>query len=120
MKRLNLIDQKFNKLTVLSFKEINKRGSSVWNCICECGIIKSITGSELKNGNSRSCGSCWKLNNNFRAIKSGESAFNCLYNSYKKRAKERNKTFNLTKDDFKILTKQNCHYCGNKPINTYG
>ena len=54
MKRLNLIGQKFNKLTVLSFNKSS--GHSFWNCICECGKICIKSGDHLKDGHTKSCG----------------------------------------------------------------
>lgn len=39
-------------------KDLEKSGpgSNYWKCICECGKIKSIRGSELLRGRSKSCG----------------------------------------------------------------
>lgn len=63
-KKLELTGQKFNKLTVL--REGNSLPSkSRWICKCECGKIKEIVGTSLKNGKTKSCG-C--LANEFRKI----------------------------------------------------
>lgn len=45
----------------------------------------------------------------------GESNFNLLYNGYKTHARSRNLEFNLTKEEFRILTKGNCNYCNIEP-----
>lgn len=49
----------------------------------------------------------------------GDAAFNELFRNYKRSAKARNKPFELTEEQFKALTKQNCHYCGSEPIKKY-
>lgn len=41
----------------------------------------------------------------------GESSFNALYYIYIKNAEKRNIKFELTKDQFKKLTKEDCFYC---------
>lgn len=47
-------NQRFGKLLVL--KLFNKKGSSVWTCKCDCGIIKNIRGNSLQSGYTKSCG----------------------------------------------------------------
>ena len=64
-KRLNLIGQKFNKLTVLEFAGMNGKSSS-WKCLCDCGKITTTMGYRLKNGWCKSCGCL-----NHRNIKHG-------------------------------------------------
>lgn len=55
---VNLHGQIFNYWTVL-YKDSNK--SDYWICECACGTIRSVRGSSLRNGNSKSCG-CHKHN----------------------------------------------------------
>jgi len=50
---------KFGKWKVISFYEI-KHNHRYWNCICECGKEKTISGGDLKRGRSTSCSSCSK------------------------------------------------------------
>lgn len=52
----NLIGQKFGRLTVLSFKEINKNHKSVWHCKCDCGKECDVIGTQMENGYIQSCG----------------------------------------------------------------
>lgn len=59
-KRLNLTDQKFHRLTVVSFSHINKSGESYWHCLCECGTIRIIRGIDIKRGHTKSCGCLFK------------------------------------------------------------
>ena len=50
-----------------------------------------------------------------RALPIGESNFNNLLYTYKKSAEKRGIFFDLTNEQFRKITKQNCHYCGKKP-----
>jgi hypothetical protein len=58
MKRLELkIGDKFNYWTVLSISDfVSKKGEKYYNCVCECGTIRDVRGSNLNKGTSKSCG----------------------------------------------------------------
>jgi len=56
MSRLDLTGEKFGRLTVVSFDSINKNGTPVWNCLCECGNKSKVTRSHLRSGSTKSCG----------------------------------------------------------------
>ena len=45
----------------------------------------------------------------------GESMFNSLFYKYRLGAKKRGYDFEIEKEDFRILTKQKCYYCGSEP-----
>jgi hypothetical protein len=49
----------------------------------------------------------------------GESNFNALYGSYRRSAQSRGIEFNITKEQFKIITQENCYYCGIEPLQKY-
>ena len=55
---VNLNGKIFGRLTVLRMNTEGKRhsGSIGWICKCECGKIKSFSGSLLRRGRSKSCG----------------------------------------------------------------
>ena len=113
MSRLrDLTGLKFGKLTVLKqgvYKSVG-RNRVTWNCICECGTSHSVSSSNLTGGNVKSCGCGFKF-------KKGEASFNRLLGQYRNNAKKRGYIFELTKDQFRYLTKKNCHYCNSKPKN---
>lgn len=52
---INLIGQRFGKLTVIK-QVASKRGHSCWLCQCDCGNTKEVCSTELKNGDTLSCG----------------------------------------------------------------
>lgn len=56
-KKLELVGQKFSKLTVIKEGPKTKKGESQWYCNCECGNKNIlIRGYYLKNGHTSSCG----------------------------------------------------------------
>lgn len=57
----NLLNQKFNRLTVLSFAGMEK-GRSHWLCRCNCGTERVFSGNSISKGNTKSCG-CLRYDN---------------------------------------------------------
>ena len=55
---MDLVGQKFGKLTVIKKDEIKtiKGKYTYWVCKCECGNVKSIYQGSLRNGKTTSCG----------------------------------------------------------------
>lgn len=58
--RIDLIGQKFNKLTVVSlYVDSNnkyKTTSAIWVCRCECGNLVNVVGYNLRDSVTKSCG----------------------------------------------------------------
>jgi hypothetical protein len=110
-KAIDLIGKRFGMLQVLKRNGSEKsRGNALWLCQCDCGLLTTTRSSFLRNGVTKSCG-CFR---NTRLI-DPEAACNTVFCHYKKDAKKRGYEFNISKDKFKELTKQNCFYCGCKP-----
>ena len=103
-----LINKRFGNLIVIAKERRNNK--TLLLCRCACGKEVFIRHSHLISGNNKSCG-CLQ---HFRLPK-GEAALNRLLLSYKKGAQKRNYLWELTKEEFKHLTKQSCYYCGEKP-----
>lgn len=53
---IDLIGQKFGRLTVIGREKNNKDGRATWRCNCDCGNETIVLGKSLRNGNTRSCG----------------------------------------------------------------
>ena len=62
MKALNLIGQKFGKLTVLA-QAPNQGKLTAWECKCECGEKCIATTKRLRNGTKKSCGCLGRVHN---------------------------------------------------------
>lgn len=56
----NQIGNRYGKLTVIQrdqdFSNQRKRKNAFWICQCDCGNTKSILGTKLRNGETKSCG----------------------------------------------------------------
>jgi len=46
----------FDRLLIIERVENDSRGRSRWSCVCKCGTRLVVLGSNLKRGNTRSCG----------------------------------------------------------------
>lgn len=57
--RKDEIGNRYGKLTVLEYAAtIN--GRSQWKCLCDCGNETIVQGAHLRNGNTSSCGICYR------------------------------------------------------------
>lgn len=58
MKALNLVGQKFGRLTIVRNSGGSRGGSVLWECLCDCGNIIHVSSRHLnrKNNNIKSCG----------------------------------------------------------------
>lgn len=109
----DLTGMRFGKLVVLIATKNRQKSSVIWKCKCDCGNICFVSSQNIVSGGTTSCG-CYRksiISKPFR-----ESSFLSLFNKYKINANSRNLVFNLSIDEFKFLTSQNCFYCGKEPI----
>ena len=102
-------------LTVLG-RATNKERAIRWVCECDCGSFSRPRGAALRTGVTLSCG-CIVGGNN--SLPEGEAAFNNLFNQYLFSARKRNLSFELSKDQLRSLTKEDCYYCGREPSNVF-
>jgi len=54
--KTDITNQKFNRLTVLSFSHNSKRQASVWLCLCDCGNTKKLEYNLIVKNRVKSCG----------------------------------------------------------------
>ncbi len=75
-KLINLMGQKFGRLTVIERAENDKYDKTMWLCQCECSKKTIVQGSSLKSGATKSCGCLNKenLKNNNRSLTHGHTA----------------------------------------------
>lgn len=52
---MDLIGQKYGRLTVVEFCGIKNR-KATWKCVCDCGMVVIATGNNLRSGTTKSCG----------------------------------------------------------------
>ena len=108
--KINIGDT-FNRLTVLEF--VDKQNSHKrYKVKCVCGTEKLVQGTHLISGNIRSCG-C--LHTEIRQKAPGLSGLRKKYNQYKANARNNERKFELTFEEFLMIVKKDCFYCGEKP-----
>jgi len=114
----NEIGNRYGRLVVISQVEGRKYNQLIWLCQCDCGNTKEITGNSLRRGHTQSCG-CFQKEQKVKKLGLGGSEYglNRYYRAIKRGAESRGYSFNLTKEQVKILSAKNCFYCGCPPSN---
>ena len=110
---INLVGMRFGELVVTS--QSSQRGNTGqirWNCLCDCGNQHTTSGDSLRGGKSKSCGCRRKTPHNKK--KDRELAvWRQLYKStVEKRSKKLGIVSDISFDDFLVISKQSCFYCG--------
>lgn len=107
---------KIGRLKVIRKEGRAPNGEVLWLCICECGKKTRVLSGCLGNGNTSSCG-CLKREQLSRrqALPLGLASARHLIRNYKAGAKRRNRSFELSEDEFLALCKSNCKYCDCPP-----
>lgn len=109
----NEIGNRYSQLTVIEYDKKRSQAQyhgAYWLCKCDCGKTISVNGNSLRQGATKSCG-------HERNLLSGESSLRSILRGYKLGALRRGLIFKLSNEEFKNLTSQNCHYCGDPPYN---
>ncbi len=111
-KRNNLLGKQVGDLKVIFDCGVDRRGKNiVWLCSCKCGNLSLQRAGDLSQGRVKSCG-CSK-----RYLPKGKARFNHVLSRYKKQAKQRGFSFDLTEETAHELMTKDCYYCGNPPNN---
>lgn len=53
---IDLVGQRFGRLTVETRSGHNKHKQILWKCVCDCGTIVEVRGDSLRTGHTTSCG----------------------------------------------------------------
>lgn len=56
MEHIDLVGQRFGRLTVVSQAASDRFHHIRWNCLCDCGKIKVVLSNSLRYGKTKSCG----------------------------------------------------------------
>lgn len=83
----------------------------LWRVRCDCGKEKLVTSNSLRLGTV----TCGCTTGRWKRYESGEAARRSVLRYYRYSAKNRHFDWQLTDDDFFILTRADCHYCGVAP-----
>jgi len=117
-KAVEIAGQRFGRLLVLERlpNKVNSVGNqkSVWQVRCDCGQEKELCADDLRSGKVKSCG-CWKKE--LLSLPNGVAAKNRVLNYYRQHARQRKLDWKISKEEFEVLTQQDCFYCGLPPSN---
>ena len=106
---IDLTGRRFDRLVVVSRAEDRERGKPRWNCVCDCGNVRTVNGEALRGGATRSCGCFWQEQNAKRIArlpldpKSNRPAY-FLWQNAKHRAKRDGLPFDIKPEDIVIPT----------------
>lgn len=53
---INEVGKRYGKLTIVKYAGLNKTGQALWECQCDCGNKIIALGTNLRRGNTKSCG----------------------------------------------------------------
>lgn len=57
--RIDITGQRFGRLIAIEQANKGEKGRSIWKCVCDCGREKNVSISDLRRGNTTSCG-CYR------------------------------------------------------------
>ncbi len=107
-------NKKFGKLTATN--KLKREGVTTKRlCICDCGKETWIPTSRLTTGHTKSCG-CFQVE--FRKLPLGEAIKNTIFDDYKTGARKRGLLWDIPREEFDVLIKNNCYFCGIPPSTT--
>lgn len=127
----DIIGNVYGRLTVVKFlyyglnlkkdKTYTKQKDYYYECLCSCGKTKTIRRQNLLKSDVKSCGcltieAVWKMAR-LRRSKNDDPHVGYLYGQNKNNSIYRGFYSTLTKEVFKNLILDNCHYCGSEPSN---
>ncbi len=109
---------RFSRLTVISFSHNDKRWRRHYLVKCECGNEKTVQGTLLRSGNTRSCGCLSKeVKLNTRKPNNG-GELTAVILGYKRHAARRGLSWNLSCEYVRSIITSPCYYCGSSESNT--
>lgn len=96
-KLIDITGNRYGRLVVLEKAKTEKNGVAIWKCLCDCGNITYVRGSNLKWGAVKSCGCLRKLSR----TATHKMSKTRLYHTW-------------------ASIKSRCYYAGHKSYNNYG
>ena len=114
----SMVGSKFGRLLVIEYlgKKEREKAPPVgrYRCTCDCGNEVERNHSCLTQRQTVSCG-CWSGEKISLRCRKEDTAFKDLWHSYRKGARERELQWELTLEQFRILTSSPCFYTGRIP-----
>lgn len=109
---------KYENQVIENIQVLQHIEKSKYECICpECQSHFITNVAKIICKRTKTCPKCSYIN---KAEKKRQGDFrgpkDKLFNDYKAKALKRKLTFDLTQEEFEVLIKQNCVYCGLEPL----
>lgn len=119
----NEVGNRYGRLSVIEMlppKETDRNQFALARCRCDCGNDMVTRGSNLRRGETRSCGCLQKetaasYRKAARKASVPEEAIKRKYNEYVRSAKKRSIEFSLSIEEFVSICSSECIYCGEMP-----
>ena len=103
---------RFDRLVVIEFSHNDKRHRRHYIVKCDCGNTKTVQGTLLRSGNTRSCGCLAREAKKAKTLPENRGVINQIILQYKRHAKDRSIDFDLSYETVDRLVRGSCHYCG--------
>ena len=103
---------KYGRLTVVSFSHEDSRHRRYYKFRCDCGREKIIHGTAVTSGNTKSCGCLSAEVKASKRLSNNRGVINHIILQYKRHAKDRNLSWNLTYEQVAKIIQEPCFYCG--------
>jgi hypothetical protein len=103
---------KFGRLLVLGYDHNDLRSRRHYLVRCDCGTEKTVQGTLLRTGNTKSCGCHAREMKKATRIPNDRGVINHIILQYRRHAKDRDITWTLSFDEVEALVRSPCHYCG--------
>lgn len=108
---------KINRFTIIKFSHKDKRHRKWWLCRCDCGKEKTVHGSAMISGNTKSCGCLAREVKASTRLPDNHSEITAIILGYKRHARGRGLDWDLKREEVELIIKKPCHYCGSQPSN---
>lgn len=116
-KHLIFTGDRFSRLTVISFSHHDKRWRRHYLTRCDCGQEKTVQGTLLRSGNTRSCGCLSREVKALTRKPENGSEITAVILGYKRHADRRGFEWALSREQVRVIIGKRCHYCGAEPSN---
>ena len=108
---------RFSRLTIVEYLGPDERHRKWFLCKCDCGgEVKTHSGSLLRK-NTQSCGCLSRDVKSQTRLPEDWGVVHQILLQYKRHARDRDLSFELTKEEFRSLIDSPCHYCGDTGTN---
>lgn len=111
------VGQKYNRLTVLEKLGYDKHNNRMYRCLCDCGNEIVLRGTAFTSGNTKSCGCLSKEVKKAKRLPNNQGVINHIILQYKRHARDRNLSWNLTYEQVEKIIQEPCFYCGTEKSN---